>query len=57
MLSAIRLLSRQGLIMLAEMKAPLPYYLAVPVAEQDVQRANAEMARDGFDPTLDPRRR
>jgi hypothetical protein len=54
---AIRSLSRQGFVALTERKAPLPYYLAVPTSEQDVQRAHAEMARDGFDPTLDPRRR
>jgi hypothetical protein len=56
-LDAINSLSRQGFVALAEARSPLPDYLALPVAEQDRGTAEAEMARDRFDATRDPRRR
>ena len=56
-LDAVRSLSRDGFVTLAEVRTPLPRYLSVSVAEQDVHQAQEEMARDGFDPNLDPRKR
>lgn len=56
-LDAVRSLTRDGFAMLAETRTPLPRYLSVSVAEQDVHDAREDMARDGFDPNLDPRKR
>ena len=56
-LDAVRSLTRDGFVRLAETRMPLPRYLSVSVSDQDVHQAQEEMARDGFDPNHDPRRR
>lgn len=56
-MDAVRSLQRDGFVTLASERAPLPHYLAVPVTEQDADRARAEMTRDAFDPERDPRKR
>jgi Coenzyme PQQ synthesis protein D (PqqD) len=38
----------EGLIRLTDQPTQLPYYLSMPVAQQDKERALAEMKKDGY---------
>lgn len=41
-------LAARGYIALHERKRKLPYYLSIPVEQQDQERAKAQMEADGF---------
>lgn len=41
-------LQAEGLIRLTDHKTQLPYYLSMPIAEQDKEKALAEMKKDGY---------
>ncbi len=41
-------MEEQGLIRFADQKTQLPYYLSIPISQQDKAKAVAEMKRDGF---------
>lgn len=41
-------LQAEGLIRFTDQKTQLPYYLSMPIAQQDKERALAEMKKDGY---------
>jgi Coenzyme PQQ synthesis protein D (PqqD) len=47
-LQLMQKLVAEGLIRLTDQPTQLPYYLSMPVAQQDKERALAEMKKDGY---------
>lgn len=46
--SLVKALADRGFIMLHDRASSLPYYLAVPIEKQDMERAKKLMEEDGF---------
>jgi len=44
----VREMAKAGFLTLAANRAPLPYYLSMPMQKQDVQRSKRLMEADGF---------
>jgi len=47
-LQLMQKLLAEGLIRLTDLPTQLPYYLSMPVAQQDKERALVEMKKDGY---------